>query len=66
MFFALSLAIMGRKAPKRHKSHRDSCRSTRKGALTDSGGLRRENEVLRERVSTLSAAILRISVVAAT
>ena len=31
------------------------------GALTVSGGLRRENEVLRERISTLSAAILRIS-----
>ena len=29
--------------------------------MTDSGGLRRENEALRERISTLSAAILRIS-----
>ncbi|MCY3845380.1 MAG: response regulator [Acidobacteria bacterium] len=29
--------------------------------MTDSGGLRRENEALRERISTLSAAILRIN-----
>ena len=29
--------------------------------MTDSGGLRRENEALRKRISTLSAAILRIS-----
>jgi DNA-binding response OmpR family regulator/signal transduction histidine kinase len=29
--------------------------------LTDSGGLRRENEALRQRISTLTAAILRIS-----
>ena len=42
-------------------AHRGSRRSARKGALTDSGEPRRENEALRERISALSAAILRIS-----
>ena len=52
---AANIAISGRRGARRFAPIGED------EAVTDSGDLRRENEALRERISTLSAAILRIS-----